>query len=223
MARWKTRKSVGWLCLVVVVSVMLGASAGRASVITFDLDYVLSGPGLPPGASPWLTAIVADAGVDQVTLTLSTPNLTDLENVKFWMFNLDPTYTSANLANLVFTEDSRTGSFTDPIISTATNGFQADGDGNYDIQIAFDNSDGVPTRFGVGDSVVYTISGIVGLTAESFNFISHPSGGQGEYKSAAHIGTIGQLEASAWVSTPEPATLGLMVIGSLVLLRKRRA
>lgn len=221
MAYWGTSRRRGvWLGLVLFIVLVWGTPAARAATISFDLSIEYSGGTEPEGAAPWLRASFVDSVVDdEVILTLSTPNLTDAECVKEWGFNLNTNY---NSANLVFSAPSKTGSFDNPTITTGTNHFLADGDGYFDIKILFSQADGSSARFGVGDGVVYTISGIVGLTAGWFDVISAPNGGAGEYKTVAHVRAIGaEDDDSGWVA-PEPATLGLLLIGSLVLLRKRR-
>ena len=202
------------------LAVGLPAENSQAS-LTLDLSIEYTGGTPPEGTPPWLNATFEDSGLDEVTLTLSTPNLTDAESVKAWAFNLDPLL---DPTNLVFSEASRTGSFEPAIfdITTGTNFWKAGGDGYFDIEIKFSNQDGAAKRFGVGDGVVYTISGIVGLTADSFDFVSEPNGGAGEYKTAAHVQSIGPTDDdSGWVATPEPATLGLMLMASLTLLGRR--
>ena len=205
------------------IALVWGASTAQASVI-FDLNIEYSGATPPEGASPWLKATFEDSGVDQVTLTLSTPNLTDKENVKVWMFNLDPDYEPTDLA---FSAPSA-GDFTAPTVFTRAigiDGYKADGDGYFDIKIEFENSGGSASRFGVGDVVVYTITYTPGgnvLTADSFDFISEPDGGQGEYKTVAHVGSIGAGADSGWIATPEPATLGLLLLGGLAFWTRSR-
>ena len=223
MSHWgTTRRSSVWLCLMLFTALVWGASTAQASVISFDLSIEFSGATPPEGTPPWLNATFEDSGVDQVTLTLSTPNLTDAESVKEWAFNLNPIY---DPTDLVFSEPSRTGTFepASPDITTGTNFWKADGDGYFDIKIQFSHVDGLSKRFGVGDGVAYTISGIVGLTAESFDFISEPGGGHGGYETAAHVLSIGPTDDdSGWVTaTPEPATLGLLLVAGIVLLRRR--
>lgn len=222
----RSKRNSVWLGLVLFLLLVWGASVGQASLISLDLGIEFSGATPPEGAAPWLNATFEDTGVDEVTLTLSTLNLTDTESVWLWMFNLDPSYDPRDLG---FSLSGSTGAFSIPTVYTGDtidgkNSYRADGDGYFDIKIEFDHTDGPPKRFGDGDGAVFTINGIVGLTAESFDFVSESNGGAGEYKTAAHVLSIGPTDdGSGWVSTPEPATLGLLLIGSLALLRRRRA
>ena len=132
---------------------LLIPSSARAAAITFDLVFEFSGGTAPEGAAPWLTVTLDDGGTPgSVDLTLADTNLTGSEFVFEWELNLDP---ALDLNALVFSAPTKTGAFTDPIINTGVDAFMADGDGFFDIQFLFDNTDGAPTRFGVGDSVDY--------------------------------------------------------------------
>jgi hypothetical protein len=179
-----------------------------------------SGGDSPAGPTPWITATFDDGGTPgSVELLLETTNLVDLELVFVWMFNLDPVL---DPADLVFAGPVKTGQFNTPLVHLGTNAFQADGDGMFDINIEFNNSDQAARRFGVGDAALYTITGIPTLTASSFDFLSWEDGGQGEYPSAAHIGGIGPSDGSGWVTVPEPAALAAFVLAGLALAHRRR-
>ena len=223
MAHWETaRRSNVWLGLVLFISLVLGTSAAQASVI-LDMSVEYSGATPPEGAAPWLRARFDDTDVDEVTVTLSATNLTGSESVKQWMFNLD-TNLDPTALSISFSLGDSSGSFNTPIISTGLDAFKADGDGYFDILIDFKPTNGPNKRLGAGEAAVFIITGISGLTADSFNFISEPNGGAGEYKTVSHVVGIGQgCQYSGWIATPEPATLAVLLIGSLALLRKRKA
>ncbi|HUU82384.1 MAG TPA: PEP-CTERM sorting domain-containing protein [Phycisphaerae bacterium] len=190
-------------------------------MVTFPASYEFSGACPPEGPTPWLTATFDDEGTPgSVDLLLDTTNLIDNEFVFEWLFNLDP---DLNLSALVFSAPIKTGTFTDPTINTGVDTYMANGDGFFDIQIDFDSTDGSAKRFGVGDAVQYTITGIPTLTANSFNFLSAMDGGSGEFPTAAHVGGIGSTDdQSGWVSVPEPAALPILAVGALALLRRKR-
>jgi hypothetical protein len=201
------------------------AAGAHAAMMSFAYQLYIntefSGATAPEGVPPWLTATFDDGGsAGSVDLTLQTVNLTDNEFLFEWLFNLDP---SLDPTALLFSTPAKTGAFTDPTINLGVDSFKADGDGFFDIKIEFNNTDGAPTRFGVGDAIEYTITGIPTLTAHSFAFFSESGGGQGEYPTAAHVGGIGPDDAdSGWVSVPEPATLAILAAGVLSVAPRRR-
>jgi hypothetical protein len=195
----------------------LCAISARAEVIAFDLSVEFSGGTAPAGAAPWIRATFDDGGgTGSVTLTLTSVNLVDAEFVSDWDFNLDP---SLDPAALLFSAATKTGTFGDPVINLGVDLFQADGDGSYDLEVAFDMAPAAD-RFGAGDSVEYTITGIAALTAGSFAFPSAPAGGSGPFLTAAHVQGIGVEGAgSGWVTVPEPSAglLVLLAIGAVVV------
>ena len=196
-------------------------------VVILDEAYIeFSGATAPEGTPPWLTDTFNDYDTaGSVDLILEATNLIDSEFVFEWLFNIDPAFEQTDLDDLDFTqkESSKIGEFTDPTITATVNEFLANGDGYFDIEFKFDNSDGAAKRFGVGDGVTYTIEGIPTLTASSFYFLSYEDGSQGEFRMAAHVGGIGPSgNYSGWVSVPEPGTLALLALGGLPAIRRRR-
>jgi hypothetical protein len=192
----------------------------RAASTTFDLASEYSNGTPPSGAAPWLRASFDDAGGSgSITLTLSSLSLAGTEFVSNWYLNLDP---SLDPGDLVFSTPTKTGTFGDPTISLGADGFKAGPDGDFDILVAFDIAP-PGDRFGAGDSVQYTITGIPTLTADSFDFLSAPSGGgPGPFPTAAHVQGIGpEGQASGWVTTPEPGALSLLLLGAGAALRRR--
>jgi hypothetical protein len=184
-----------------------------ADTLTFDTSIEFSGGTPPSGAPPWMRAVFDDGGGSgSVMLTLSNLGLVDMEFVSEWDFNLDP---ALDPTALVFSAPTKVGMFMDPTISTGTDAFQANGDGKYDIQFAFSVSGmmGGALRFGAGESMELTISGIPSLTASSFDFLSAPMGGHGPFPTAAHVQGIGPTgEDSGWVTVPEPSSLLLVTL-----------
>ena len=207
------------LTLVIALAVTAGL---QASVVSYDLSIEFTGATAPVGAAPWLTATFDDGGSPgSVSLTLTAVNLTASEFVSTWYFNLDP---GLDPESLVFSSPSKTGSFDDPAIRVGADGYSAAGSGWYDVELRFATSGakGGAKRFGPGDEAAFMITGIASLTANSFDFLSTPSGGSPPFPTAAHVQAIAG-DDSGWTAVPEPATLGLLSIVSLVMLRRRRA
>lgn len=214
---------------VAVVAVLVGlgwAAPAVASVIMMQSSLEFSGETIPVGSPPWLTATFQDIPSGSVQFTLFTTNLTANEFVSNYFFNLDPALAPGQL---VFSAPTKVGSFDSPSISTGVDSFKADGDGYFDVNLGFRVSDGLSTRFTAGDSVSYTISGIPGLSAWSFAFTSTHDGSPGIFSDAAHVQGIGSGGLSGWVASseiveivPEPTVLGLLALGGLALIRRRR-
>jgi hypothetical protein len=189
------------------------------AALVFNIGYKFNGDGTMYGPAPWLKVQFDDISVNTVQLTISAIGLLNGEKVDNLYLNLDP---ALNPTQLVFSNMVKTGTFEDPNISKGTNCYKADGDGYYDILIAFDQ-DGLTKAFNGGESVKYTIT-LASLTANSFDFVSAPGGGMGEYKIATHILAPGGVTSqSVWATIPEPATIALLGLGILTLVRKRKA
>lgn len=202
--------------LACVFSALLCTPLHASGTITFRLAVEFSG-GMPPaGPTPWLIATFDDGGTPgSVELTLETTNLVagSHEFVRGWYFNLDPALDPNDLS---LTGLSKTGSFSDPVISTGTDAFKADGDGYFDILFAFATAPPAE-RFGAGDGLSITILG-PGIMADSFSYLSAPGGGHGPFPTAAHVqGISDEGEYSGWITIPEPTSLVLLGMGMAVL------
>ena len=215
-----------FLTLAAFALITLAAAPANATLLTFNYDNEFSGGNAPEGPDPWLTAVFNDdpdnnGSVDTaVRLTLSGSGLTDGEFVSLWYFNLNPAY-SPTLLTFTNVDVSDVGSVS---VSKGPDAFKADGDGLYDF--LFTISTAPPnTRFTSGDSLVFDIGGIGGLTALDFDYLSTPDGGHGPFLSAAHVQGIGPSNGlSGWINpttsdigditeVPEPASLLLLASG----------
>jgi hypothetical protein len=214
------------------LAITWSANFAQATMITFSSTLEFSGGTAPAGSSPWLKAVIDDHGsTGSVDITLIGFNLAATEFPTEWDLNLDP---GLNPTSLVFSAPTKVGTFTNPGISKGVNAFTADGDGEYDIEIAFDSSGGASNRFGNGESAKFTVTGISTLNAFSFLFLSNPHGGSGPFHMATHVQGTGGGSKSGWVSpdpalgatiTPEPSSWALALMGAgglAALLRRRR-
>jgi hypothetical protein len=209
-----------------IVKMLLAVAAtmaiSQASALTFELNTEFSGAQAPAGPPPWLTATFTDAGADHVTLSLSASGLSGSENVSEWDFNV----TDSFVGNLTFSSPIQGGTFDLPTISQSLDAFQADGDGKYDIQLSFTPGGVASSVFGAGESLSYDVSA-TGLTANDFNQLSFPAGGQGPFFTAAHVqNTTGVGSGgSGWIApVPEPSATLLVPVGGILaafLLRFR--
>jgi hypothetical protein len=186
--------------------------------ITYEFDTPFPTDPSPDGPGPWIQASFADVSPGTVLMTITSLNLISGEFVQGngagagggLFFNLNPDYDPTSLA---FGLISATGDF-GTIISTGANAFKADGDGKYDIQLDF-----ATHNFSSGSSITYQLTGISGLTAADFAFLSAPAGGSGPFYAAAHVQGIPPNNYSTWIepgagpvqitSVPEPAPLVL--------------
>jgi hypothetical protein len=163
LGRWNRLATLGGLVLLVCfLSTRL-----RASSLTFDYDI---------NGQPGLQAVFSDTS-GGVTLTFSA--LTSGDEVNSLYFNFNP---SLSASSLVFTPMQADGStFSGSTIQTGMDAFKVDGGGKYDIKFSF--PDGAITG---GNSLTFDITGITGLTAGDFNYLSTPT-----------IGANGPSESSA--------------------------
>ncbi len=205
----------GLICLAISVATL---SSTRAAVV-FDFDDAFSGN--PPAGTntPWLEAQFQDVTPGTVRLTVLNLGLTGSENIDQLYFNLA---TNLNPLALTFSGLSISGADL-PLISLGTNQFKADGDGKYDILFDFAQGGTVTNRFDGTDTFTCLISGISGLTANNFNYLSQPAGGAGPFFAAGHVQRIGAGSLSGWVSAtsagsvsvvPEPHLASFLWLGA---------
>jgi hypothetical protein len=186
----------------------LGLTVTRvsASDITYHFDTVFLNAPAPAGPAPWVDATFHDVSPGTVLLTISAVNLDSGffiggQSQGGLFFNLNPGLVPTDLS---FNRVSANGSFGDVVFAGA-NGFKADGDGYYDVNVNFTSH-----NFVSGSSISFQITDIndSALNASDFSYVSAPGGGAGEYYAAAHI----QGGISTWVGSvavepvPEPWT-----------------
>jgi hypothetical protein len=209
--------------------IALTIHTAKGNIITMAADYEYSGGIAPAGTAPWIAATFDDHDTTgSITLTLIATNLIGTESVVKWDLNLDP---ALDPVSLNFSAPTKIGNFDNPTISTGINSFNAGGGGNYDIQFAFTPGGNTTRTFSGGDSVSYEIT-LPGITANSFNFLSDPTGGHGPYLMAAHVqntpnggGYSGWIAPGATSSVPEPSSLFLLGMGTaglLLYIRRQR-
>lgn len=207
------------------IAAVAASAVMPAKALTFGLDYVFSGPGIPGNPGPWGTATFSDVA-GGVQLTMDASGLTGTEFFGSWYFNLN---SALNPASLNFAAQSNVG--VDPssvTIGQGANAFKADGDGFFDI--IFDFASSGANRLGAGDSITYLITGIPGLTAADFNYVS-VGGPVSGFHTAAHLQASTVNGQSLWVAdgdtpggpVPEPTTyLVLAAFVALAVYAKRR-
>ena len=225
-------------CFIFISMPLMIPSSVQGEVVSFSLAMEFSGGVEPEGDIPWMIATFDDQGIaGTVSLTLEATSLSNpvngADNSEFvfeWLFNFDPLQ---DPNALVFTQTGKTGTFINPSINTGIDdisGFQADGDGFFDIQVLFNSVDGPNQKFGCPqpgkpiETVSFDITAptLPPITADMFDYGSYQDGGQGTYPTAAKIGGIGEADGSGWITVPEPITFAFFAIGSLALLRRRK-
>ncbi len=212
--------------LLLTTACLAGLAAGQvANAIVMDLDYAFSGNS-PTGQTPWLRATFTDSGND-VLLKMEAIGLTGGEfvggvgNGLGWFFNVDPALTGS--LTQAYDSDVGVGVYS---YAFGTDSQKADGDGKYDFVFGFGN--GV---FSDNDSLTVKLSmASVDLDPADFDFLSVPAGGEGVYRTAAHIQNLTGTSTpggSTWVGSSVPdggttaALLGLGLVGVGFLARRK--
>ena len=225
---------------------LIGSLTANAS-IEYQFNAAFPNDTAPSSAPVWVDAYFIDGapGSGIVYMTVTNVGLSSGEFIQGGsngngngangatgglFFNLN---TSLNVSDLGFTFVSQTANF-GTMISTGEDGFQADGDGLYNIQIDFSTH-----LFSVDSSFTYELTLTNGdLTASDFEQLSDPKPGDsaGPYYAAAKImGVSGAPGGSTYIepnggytvlSAPEPAPIALLATGLTLLiartLRRRR-
>jgi len=225
------------LLITLVAGVIAFALPAQADKIKFDLNFEFSGATSPAGTPPpWLTATFDDGNeAGSVTLTMEATNLTGAEHVKGWYFNFESSDIVVKFLEIDYSSGNYATVLQNPL---GPQDYKADGDGLFDLLFEFPEennpNDPFDSRFGVGDTTVFTILG-TNITVNSFNLLSETKNkNKTGYLSAAHVGGIGTEDDSGWIAPmggavqhgviPEPATmllLGSGLIGFAVSGKKR--
>ncbi|MBL8087007.1 MAG: PEP-CTERM sorting domain-containing protein [Chthonomonas sp.] len=198
----------------------IAGAAVSANALVFDTGYEYTGGTNPAGTPPWNRVTITDVVPGTVTIKLANINLVGTEFVSEASINFNPL---KNVTSLTFGSPVSVGTFDLPSISKSANAYKAGGGGYYDIK--FDFATANSKRFGVGESLTYTVSGIAGLMASDFNFVSiNAPTGVANAATAWHVQSIGPNGSqSGWVApVPEPSAIFAVALGSLVVLRRKR-
>jgi len=222
--------------VVLMLAAIVRATPAEATVFTYNLSTVLSGND-PMGTSPWLVVTIADTETaDNVQITIDANNLAaNGQFVTKVYFNSGITLGASDFS----------GFSPNPASLTFCSGNQAqckaDGDGYFDFVVNFATASGAD-RFNGGETESFTVAH-AGLSATSFNSVSAPGGGNGNYYVAAHIQGI-PVNCSSWIGAlgnpgsassggpcdaqvPVPSTLilfgsGLLILGVATRRKHRR-
>ena len=182
-------------------------------------------------------------GVDQVKITLDAGNLATDEVVAKWYFNYSADGgTPFDATGLIASSLSGTGNDATTLGDIGLFSSQSKVAGGYGtFNIVVDFKKGNPS-FGGGETVMFILSGVTGLTADDFFFFSDPGPELRVYYSAAKIhrtncvtagcndpgdGNGDDNDGSDWLgAVPEPGPLALFATSLIVaggMMRRPRA
>lgn len=190
--------------LVVTTGSFLIPETAQAFTFTFGPGGEYSGTNEP--LSGEVTATIAPNGTDSATVTIDTFGLDTSvfpsEFVVGLYLNTDPD--KAYSGGFSFSDGGGTQDYSSATFNP--NGFQADGDGSYDILISFPTSG---DRFEADESSTIIITA-AGLEAgDLYNFLSEDPGSAGPFGAVLRVrGTGVNGDGSGWYEpVPEPLTI----------------
>ena len=204
----------------------------HAEILNIPMTYMYTGGSTPSGDQPWVDVWLEDTTqAGTVAIRIDLKNLVDGEFLTDLHLSLRPGFSATNLLLSIV---DRQGDFLDPQVDLGEDKYKAGGGNYYDILLEFAAKQA--DRFGADESITFLVSGPADLTARAFD--TPPSQGKGKYDpdapmyvAAAHVqGTGEDGEDSAWITNPggvitvipEPATMSLLAIGGVALIKRRR-
>jgi hypothetical protein len=209
---------VARFALILALCVFAGISPGVVQGEILRLNQTFSGDD-PVGTSPWVKITFTQQTQYAVTVTVDFPaQAADASKSEFLSdvyLNLDPNLPPSLLSI------AQNGGVAFSSATTHTNAFKADGDGYYDIDIAYPTTNA--GRLTTGASSSFTITDGVPLSIDAFNYPS-VGGAKGAFYTAVHVQGIpgadsGWIGASSGLSpSPEPSTFFLLLGGAISLL-----
>jgi len=189
--------------LLAVLVLGAGVQSAHADIYTFSFDTIFN-PTANLGqtsATPWGTAVFEDLGANQVRLALTG----GANAINTAQFNIDPTMSPSSLSF------SYIGGKTATVSNDIQNHWQADGDGKYDVKMAYSSA------VALGQKSYYIISGGSGFNAASFlNYSLSDPNQKGPYLAVVQVAGAGSpwLYSSSFThAIPEPETYAMLLAG----------
>lgn len=209
----KLRSTVALLALGTMFAV---PTAARAD-FTWEFGTLITGDS-PDGDVPWATLFVSDSGVDEVTFELTFndggADVGEGEFLSELYLNFDGDVSGLSLVssdedveNVTFSQDG----FTDAARI-------------FDIWVDFETANVDDLRIERGETVSWTFGGD-GISSEDFNTLSGANGDNEPVLALLHVQGIGEdneLSGKIAPPVPEPASMGVLALGALGVLARRR-